>query len=67
MTCLQCGAEMRMKRENCKYDASSLPGITLLGVEVSRCPKCGEHEVAIPLSRACTAPLPTLSPARNLV
>ena len=48
MICFHCGAEMKTKRENYKYDASGLPGITLLGVEVSRCPKCGEHEVAIP-------------------
>lgn len=48
MTCLQCGAEMRTARENFKYEASGLPGVTLVGVEVSRCPSCGEYEVAIP-------------------
>ena len=48
MTCLVCGAEMQTQRENFRYDACGLPGITLIGVEVSRCPQCGEFEVAIP-------------------
>jgi putative zinc finger/helix-turn-helix YgiT family protein len=39
---------MRTRRENFRYDASGLPGVTLLGVEVRRCPKCGEYEVSIP-------------------
>ena len=48
MTCSECGASMKTRRENYKYDASGLPGVTLVNVEVSRCPKCGETEVAIP-------------------
>lgn len=36
------------RRESVRYDASGLPGVTLVGVEVSRCGHCGEHEVAIP-------------------
>lgn len=48
MTCMQCGSPMRTKRENYRYDASGLPGVTLVGVAVSRCPACGEYEVAIP-------------------
>lgn len=48
MTCIECGFAMKTKRENYKYDASGLPGVTLVGVEVSRCPKCGEVEVTIP-------------------
>jgi len=48
MKCLVCGAEMKTGRENFRYDASGLPGVTLVGVEVSRCPQCGEYEVAIP-------------------
>jgi putative zinc finger/helix-turn-helix YgiT family protein len=48
MTCLQCGGEMTTARENFKYDAAGLPGITLVGVDVSRCPNCGEYEVSIP-------------------
>jgi len=39
---------MKTKRENYRYDAVGLPGITLKHVEVSRCPTCGEYEVAIP-------------------
>ena len=48
MNCLQCGTEMKTARENYKYEASGLPGITLVGVEVGRCPNCGEYEVLIP-------------------
>jgi putative zinc finger/helix-turn-helix YgiT family protein len=48
MTCMVCGAEMTTGRENFRYDACGLPGVTLMGVEVSRCPQCGEYEVAIP-------------------
>jgi putative zinc finger/helix-turn-helix YgiT family protein len=48
MKCMVCGAEMKTGRENFLYDACGLPGVTLMGVEVSRCPECGEYEVAIP-------------------
>jgi putative zinc finger/helix-turn-helix YgiT family protein len=48
MTCTVCGGQMKTRRENYRYDASGLPYITLKGVEVSRCAKCGETEVAIP-------------------
>jgi putative zinc finger/helix-turn-helix YgiT family protein len=48
MTCLVCGAEMKTGWENVRYDACGLPGVTLMDVEVSRCPQCGEYEVAIP-------------------
>ncbi len=48
MNCLVCGGRMKTKRENYRYDAVGLPGITLRGVQVSRCAKCGEYEVAIP-------------------
>ena len=47
-TCLMCGSRMKTKRENYRYDAVGLPGITLEGVAVSRCGKCGEYEVEIP-------------------
>lgn len=47
MTCIECGFAMKTKRENYKYDASGLSGVTLLGVEVSRCSRCGEVEVTI--------------------
>jgi putative transcriptional regulator len=48
MKCFDCGAEMEMRTENFQYDASGLPGMVLENVEVSRCPACGEWEVAIP-------------------
>jgi len=48
MNCLVCGSRMKSKRENYRYDAVGLAGITLQGVEVTRCGKCGEYEVAIP-------------------
>ncbi len=48
MKCLLCNAQMKTKRENFRYDACGLPNVTLKNVEVSRCPKCGEYEVAIP-------------------
>ena len=48
MNCFDCGHAMTTRRENVKYDASGLPGVTLVGVEVSRCAHCGGHEMAIP-------------------
>lgn len=48
MRCPVCNTAMRTRRENHKYSASGLSGVTLLGVEVSRCPQCGEFAVAIP-------------------
>jgi putative zinc finger/helix-turn-helix YgiT family protein len=44
--CTECGEIMVSTRENRPY--SKLPGVLLLGVEVLRCPKCGESEVVIP-------------------
>lgn len=46
MKCVNCGHAMTTKRENVPYTA--LPGAVLVGVSVSRCPNCGEYEVAIP-------------------
>ena len=48
MKCLECGTNMKATRENVKYDASGLSGVTLQDVEVRRCPNCGEYEVVIP-------------------
>lgn len=48
MTCMSCGSGMKTARENFKYEACGLPGVTLVSVEVSRCLQCGEYEVAIP-------------------
>jgi putative zinc finger/helix-turn-helix YgiT family protein len=39
---------MKVGRENVKYDASGLPGITLENIEVRRCQACGERELVIP-------------------
>lgn len=47
MKCIECGNPMRTKRENYLYRTCGLPNVTLCGVDVSRCSKCGEHEVAI--------------------
>lgn len=48
MRCITCGTQIKARRENYRYEASGLPYVTLKAVEVSRCPKCGETEVAIP-------------------
>lgn len=48
MKCPTCGSAMTAKRESFRYKASGLPGLTLVGVKVSRCRSCGEYEVAIP-------------------
>jgi putative zinc finger/helix-turn-helix YgiT family protein len=48
MICVQCGGKLTTKRENYRYTACGLPNVTLLGVEVRRCAKCGDHEVVIP-------------------
>ncbi len=47
MNCTECGATMTVRRESFDYDASGL-SVTLADVEVSRCPRCGSFEVAIP-------------------
>lgn len=43
---MQCGTEMQSARED--WPDRDLPGVLLLGVEVSRCPSCGEYEVELP-------------------
>lgn len=48
MKCMECGGTMTTRRENHKYDMCGLPGVVLKGLAVSRCPECGEVEVAIP-------------------
>jgi len=49
MKCPECGeAELQGSRENWKYTESGLDGVTLVGVLVERCPKCGETMVSIP-------------------
>jgi putative zinc finger/helix-turn-helix YgiT family protein len=44
--CTECGEKMGSTREDRPY--AKLPGVLLRGVEVLRCPKCGESEVVIP-------------------
>jgi len=48
MKCLQCGQRMKSGRENYLYRESGLPNVTLVGIEVNRCPGCGEYEAVIP-------------------
>ncbi len=48
MKCPQCRTPMTERRENHRYDASGLPNVVLVDVEVRRCPACGEQAVAIP-------------------
>lgn len=48
MTCTACGGQLKSRREDYRYDLSGLPGITLVDVEVRRCGRCGDYEVAIP-------------------
>ena len=48
MTCDQCGTRVQTRRENYRYDVGGLSGITLAGVEVHRCPRCGNEAVTIP-------------------
>src|SRR5437867_5472633 len=48
MKCSQCDHSMKTARENYLYRESGLPNITLVGIEVSRCSHCGEHEAVIP-------------------
>lgn len=39
---------MKTGRENVRWEASDLSNVTLIDVEVRRCPECGEHAVVIP-------------------
>lgn len=48
MKCAECGTAVVTKRENRRYEAAGLSHVVLVGVEVSRCPKCGAEEMAVP-------------------
>jgi putative zinc finger/helix-turn-helix YgiT family protein len=48
MKCLECGAPMKTRKESYRYDECGLKHITLAGVKVARCPRCGNFEIAIP-------------------
>ncbi len=48
MKCESCGARMKSGRENYRYTECGLDTVTLMNVEMRRCPECGEYEVDIP-------------------
>ena len=48
MKCTECGAAMKSRKENYHYEESGLEHVMLVGVRVSRCPKCDNYEVSIP-------------------
>ncbi len=48
MKCTQCGTPMKARKENYRYEECGLRHVTLMGIEVRRCPRCGNYEVAIP-------------------
>jgi putative zinc finger/helix-turn-helix YgiT family protein len=48
-TCRTCSnAQMASRRETYLYKESGLPNVVLVGVEVRRCPSCGQHELVLP-------------------
>ena len=48
MKCTQCGSTLRVAGHTHRYVESGLSNVFLHGVEVRKCSKCGEEEVAIP-------------------
>src|SRR6478672_13788503 len=48
MKCVRCGSQMKTKKEDHNYKSSGLTNVVLVDMNVSRCPSCGEVEVAIP-------------------
>jgi putative zinc finger/helix-turn-helix YgiT family protein len=48
MKCESCGAQTKSGRENYRYTECGLDSVTLMNVEVRRCPECGDYEVDIP-------------------
>ena len=38
---------MAVSQENYRYDMSGLPNVMLVGIDVARCPNCGEYEMVI--------------------
>ncbi|HET7499972.1 MAG TPA: type II TA system antitoxin MqsA family protein [Kofleriaceae bacterium] len=48
MKCPQCRHEVQRSVENHRYTESGLSNVVLVGVEVRRCPNCGESMVSIP-------------------
>jgi len=48
LKCLECSAPMKARKEDHRYDECGLKYITLVGVEVARCPRCGNYEISTP-------------------
>jgi len=46
--CLECRAPRKAWKEDYRYDECGFRHITLAGVEVARCPRCGSCEISIP-------------------
>ena len=47
--CRSCGkADLTSSVETYLYAESGLPNVTLVGVEIRRCPSCGDHELVLP-------------------
>lgn len=47
--CRSCGAaELTSSVETYLYSESGLPNVTLVGVEIRRCPSCGDHQLVLP-------------------
>lgn len=47
MTCSNCGGPMKTRSENYLYAECGLPYITLSGIPVHRCSRCGNYEISI--------------------
>ena len=48
MKCNECGSPMKTRKENYRYSECGLKNVTLVGIDVSRCPRCGNYELSIP-------------------
>ena len=48
MKCIMCGGPMTSRIGSWKDKSIGLPNVTLVGVEIRTCKKCGERSVGIP-------------------
>jgi len=48
MKCNECGSPLKTRKENYRYSECGLKNVTLVGIDVSRCPRCGNYELSIP-------------------
>lgn len=39
---------MKVRKESYRYDESGFKHVTLVGVDVTRCPRCDNYEISIP-------------------